>query len=134
MYVCTSVPILTSNQSCTYIYIKLCISLLHQFFSANTGTSAVAHASNRDEKCVMRKWCRWCCFSWVASMYTYIYMCVQLNSSIAGKQATYIYIYLLVSCMPALLASRTYIYTYIYIFKYGCTNIYIYTYICSEIN
>ena len=130
---CTSVPILTSNQSCThiYIYIKLCISLLHQFFfSANTGTSAVAHASNRDEKCVMRKWCRWCCFSWVASMYTYIYVCVQLHASIAGKQATYIYIYinLLVSCMPALLASRTYIYihTYIYIFKYGCTNIYIY--------
>ena len=142
MYMCTSVPILTSNQSCThiyiYIYIKLCISLLHQFFSANTGTSAVAHASNRDEKCVMRKWCRWCCFSWVASMYTYIYICVcvQLHASIAGKQATYIYIYinLLVSCMPALLASRTYIYIYTHIFIYLSMVVQIYIYICSETN
>ena len=133
MYVCTSVPILTSNQSCTYIYISNCALVCYiSFFSANTGTSAVAHASNRDEKCVMRKWCRWCCFSWVASMYTYIYMCVcvQLHASIAGKQATYIhiYIYIFTSQLHASIAGEQDIYIYIHIdiFKYGCTNIYIY--------
>jgi hypothetical protein len=86
----------------------------------------VAHASNRNEKCVMRKWCRWCCFSWVASMYTYIYVC-----SAACQhcwQASNIYIF--TSQLHASIAGEQdiYIYTYIYIFKYGCTNIYIYIY------
>ena len=65
-------------------------------------------------------------------MYTYIYMCVQLHASIAGKQATYIYIYKFTSQLHASIAGEQdiYIYTYIYIFKYGCTNIYI----CSETN
>ena len=117
---CMCVPVCqylqVTNHVHIYIYIKLCISLLHQFFSANTGTSAVAHASNRDEKCVMRKWCRWCCFSWVASMYTYIYMCVQLHASIAGKQATYIYIYIFTSQLHASIAGEQDIYIYIYLY------------------
>ena len=65
-------------------------------------------------------------------VYIYIYMsvCVQLHASIAGKQATYIYIYKFTSQLHASIAGEQdiyiYIHTYIYIFKYGCTNIYIY--------
>lgn len=47
-------------------------------------------------------------------MYTYIYMCVQLNSSIAGKQATYIYIF--TSQLHASIAGEQDIYIYIYLY------------------
>jgi hypothetical protein len=89
----------------------------------------VAHASNRDEKCVMRKWCRWCCFSWVASMYTYIYVCSAACQHCWQASNIYIYIYLLVSCMPALLASRTYIYIHIFIYLSMVVQTYIYIHI-----
>ena len=123
---CICVPVCqylqVTNHVHIYIYISNCALVCYiSFFSAKTGTSAVAHASNRDEKCVMRKWCRWCCFSWVASMYTYIYIYVCSAACQHCWEASNIYIYiyinLLVSCMPALLASRTYIYihTYLYI-------------------
>ena len=114
---CMCVPVCQYLQvtNHVHIYISNCALVCYiSFFSANTGTSAVAHASNRDEKCVMRKWCRWCCFSWVASMYTYIYMCVQLHASIAGKQATYIYIF--TSQLHASIAGEQDIYIYIYLY------------------
>ena len=137
---CMCVPVCqylqVTNHVHIYIYISNCALVCYiSFFSANTGTSAVAHASNRDEKCVMRKWCRWCCFSWVASMYTYIYICVCVCSAACQHcwQASniYIYIYIFTSQLHASIAGEQdiYIYTYIDIFKYGCTNTYIYIYV-----
>ena len=61
-------------------------------------------------------------------MYTYIYVCVFscMPALLGSKQ--HIYIYKFTSQLHASIAGEQdiYIYTYIYIFKYGCTNIYIY--------
>ena len=134
---CICVPVCqylqVTNHVHTYIYISNCALVCYiSFFSAKTGTSAVAHASNRDEKCVMRKWCRWCCFSWVASMYTYIYICVCVFSCmpalLGSKQ--HIYIYKFTSQLHASIAGEQdiYIYTHIFIYLSMVVQIYIYIY------
>jgi hypothetical protein len=46
--------------------------------------------------------------------HVYIYMCVQLHASIAGKQATYIYIF--TSQLHASIAGEQDIYIYIYLY------------------
>ena len=113
---CMCVPVCQYLQvtNHVHIYISNCALVCYISFFWQTLGPAQWHMLAT----AMRKWCRWCCFSWVASMYTYIYVCVCSAACQHCWQASniyiHIYIYIFTSQLHASIAGEQDIYIYIY--------------------